>query len=97
MIKDFPGLLKYPALDIQESSPGSVCVCVCVCVSVCVCVCVRYVHSVMSESATPWTIACQSPLSMEFSKQEYWSGLPFPTSQDLPYPRIEPVSLASLA
>ena len=35
--------------------------------------------SVMSNSATPWTVACQAPLSMEFSKQEYWSGLPFPS------------------
>ena len=33
--------------------------------------------------ATPWTIACQAPLSMEFSRQEYWSGLPFPTLGDL--------------
>ena len=34
--------------------------------------------------ATPWTITCQVPLSMEFSRQEYWSGLPFPPSGDLP-------------
>ena len=40
--------------------------------------------------ATPWTIACQAPLSMEFSRQEYWSGLPFPSSGDLPNPGIEP-------
>ena len=33
---------------------------------------------------TPWTVARQAPLSMEFSRQEYWSGLPFPTSGDLP-------------
>ena len=31
-------------------------------------------HSVMSNSVTPWTVACQAPLSMEFSRQEYWSG-----------------------
>ena len=36
-------------------------------------------HSVMSDSATPWTVACQAPLSMEFSRQEYWSELPFPS------------------
>ena len=42
--------------------------------------------------ATPWTIAPQAPLSMGFSKQEYWSGLPFPSSRDLSYPRIEPGS-----
>jgi len=42
----------------------------------------------------PWTVACQAPLSMEFSRQEYWSGLPFPSSGDLPDPRIEPESPA---
>ena len=36
-----------------------------------------------------WTVALQAPLSMEFSKQEYWSGLPFPTPGDLPNPRIK--------
>ena len=40
--------------------------------------------------ATPWTIAYQVPPSMEFSKQEYWNGLPFPSSEDLPNPGIEP-------
>ena len=43
---------------------------------------------------TPWTVACQAHLSMEFSRQEYWSGLPFPTPEDLPKPRIEPTSPA---
>ena len=38
--------------------------------------------------ATLWTIACQAPLSMEFSKQEYWNGLPFPSPGDLPDPEI---------
>ena len=41
-------------------------------------------HSVMSDSAAPWTVAHQAPLSMGFSKQEYWSGLPFPSPGDLP-------------
>ena len=46
----------------------------------------------MSDSfATPWTIACQTLVSMEFSRQEYWSGLPFPSPGDLPDPGIEPV------
>ena len=36
-------------------------------------------HSVMSDSATPWTVTCQAPLSMGFPKQEYWSGILFPT------------------
>ena len=40
----------------------------------------------------PWTVACQAPLSMEFLRQEYWSGLPFPSPWDLPDPEIEPVS-----
>ena len=44
--------------------------------------------------ATPWTIACKTPLSMEFSRQEYWSGLPFPFPGDLPDPGIEPRSPA---
>ena len=42
--------------------------------------------------ATPWTVALQAPLSMGFSRQEYWSGLPFPSSGDLPDPGIEPGS-----
>ena len=44
-------------------------------------------RSVMSDSATPWT-----PLSMGFSRQEYWSGLPFPSPGDLPDPGIKPGS-----
>ena len=42
----------------------------------------------------PWTAAHQAPLSMEFPRQEYWSGLPFPSPGDLPDPEIEPGSLA---
>ena len=42
--------------------------------------------------ATPWTISYQAPLSMEFSRQEYWSGLPFPPPGDLPDPGIKPKS-----
>ena len=44
--------------------------------------------------ATPWTVAYQAPLSMGFSRQEYWSGLPFPSPGDLPDPGIEPGSPA---
>ena len=44
----------------------------------------------------PWTVASQAPLSMESSRQEYWSRLPFPTPGDLPDPRIEPVSTEPL-
>ena len=46
----------------------------------------------MFDSATPWTVAHQAPLSMEFSRQEYWSGLPCPHPGDLPHPGIEPGS-----
>ena len=44
-----------------------------------------------------WTVAHQAPLSVEFFRQEYWSGLPFPAVGDLPNPRIEPASLGSPA
>ena len=44
--------------------------------------------------ATPWTVAHQAPLSLEFSRQEYWSGLPCPAPGDLPNPGVEPRSLA---
>ena len=44
--------------------------------------------------ATLWTVACQAPLFMGFSRQEYWNGLPFPSPGDLPGPGIEPGSLA---
>jgi len=42
----------------------------------------------MSDSATPWNAAHQAPLSMGFSRQEYWSGLPLVSSEDLPDPGI---------
>ena len=42
--------------------------------------------------AIPWTVACQAPLSMGFSRQEYWSGLPCPPPGDLLNPGIEPRS-----
>ena len=60
---------------------------------VCVCVCVS--HSVASDSFQPRTVAHQAPLSVEFSRQEYWSALPFPSPGDLPDPGIEPVPLTS--
>ena len=52
---------------------------------------------VVSDFATPWTVACQAPLSMEFSKQEYCSGLPCPPSGGFLDPVIEPATLTSLA
>ena len=50
--------------------------------------------SVMFDSAIPWTAAHQSPLSMGFPRQKYWSGMPFPSSGYLPNPGIEPRSPA---
>ena len=46
----------------------------------------------MSDSATPWTVAYQAPSSMEFAREEYWSGLPFPSPGDLPDLGVEPGS-----
>ena len=59
-----------------------------VCVCVCVCVCVLSFFSSDGLFATLWTVAHQTPLSVGFSKQEYWSGLPFPSLKDLPDPGI---------
>ena len=44
---------------------------------------------------TPWTVAHQAPLSTGFPRQEYWSGLPFPSPRDLPNPRTELAAPAS--
>ena len=49
-------------------------------------------RSAMSDSATPWTVACQTPLSMGFSRHESWSGSPWPPPGDLPDPGIKPAS-----
>ena len=46
------------------------------------------------SSATPWTVVDQPPLSMGFPRQEYWSGLPFPSPGDVPDPRMKPESSA---
>ena len=87
-------------------APVNACVYMCVCVCVCVestmeCI---YTHiyykeytylwsvscSVVSDSATPRTVAHQAPLSMEFSRKQYWSRLPFPSLGDLSDPGTEP-------
>ena len=61
----------------------------------CVCVChTRIVFSHVQILVTLWTVACQAPLSMGFFRQEYWSGLTFPSPGDLPDPGIEPGSPA---
>ena len=56
-----------------------------------------HVMLLAQSCATLWTVARQAPLSMGFSRQEYWTGLQFPPPGDLPDPRIEPTSLASPA
>ena len=61
------------------------------------CLCAVLNRSVVSDSATPWAAVCQAPLSMGFSRQEYWSGLPCPPPGDLPNPWLEPRSPASQA
>ena len=59
------------------------------------CVCVRaWIFSCVWLFVTLWTIACQTPLSMGFPKQEYWNGLPFPSSGDCPHPGIKSTSPA---
>ena len=71
---------------------STVLVMIALCLFVDVCVC-----SVASDSLTPWTIACQAPLSIEFSRQEYWSMLLFLTPGDLPDPGVQLTSLLSPA
>ena len=58
-----------------------------------ICVCVKLLSRVRLF-ATPWTVTRQALLSMGFSRQEYWSGLPFPSPGDLPNPGMEPGSPA---
>ena len=53
-----------------------------------------HAQSLRHVSATPWSVAHQAPLSVEFSRQEYWSGLPFPSPGYLLNPGIEPASSA---
>ena len=61
------------------------------------CACVLSCFGRVQLCAAPCTVACQAPLSMEFSRQEYWSGLPCPSPWDLPDPGVEPGSLTSPA
>ena len=68
-----------------------------------VCVWKHYAHACIQSLSrvqlfvTPWTAAHQAPLSIEFFRQDYWSGLSFPPPRDLPDPRIELTSLAASA
>ena len=61
----------------------------------CACVLSRFSH--VQVFTVPWTVALQAPLSMGFSRQECWSGLPCPSPGDLPDPGIEPTSIMSPA
>ena len=67
-------------------------VCVCMCLYACVCT-----LSHVWFFVNPWAVACQAPLSMGFSRQEYWNRLLFPPPGDLPNPGIKPRSLVSPA
>ena len=60
------------------------------------CACVLNCFSHIQLFETAWTVVHQAPLFMGFSRQEYWSGLPFPSPEDLPNAGIEPMSLMSL-
>ena len=57
--------------------------------------CVHAKLLLLSLFAIPWTVACQVPLCMRFSRKEYWSGLPCPPPGHLPDPGIEPTSITS--
>ena len=74
------------------------CIYICVCVYIYVCMCIFVVVTQLLSHVqlftTPWTIAHQVPLSMEFYRKEYCSRVPFPTPGDLPNPRIKPISPA---
>ena len=60
----------------------------------CMCVCMLNRFSSVQLLGTLWTVAHQAPLSMGFSRQEYWSGLPCPPTVDLPEPGIKPASIS---
>ena len=90
-------LLKITSIEKKKLSNHIIChrhlvLLLCVCVCVCVCVCEFLSH--VQLFVTPRTVACQAPRSMGLSRQEYWSGLPFPSSGALCNPRIEPGSPA---
>ena len=61
------------------------------------CVCVLSCFTCVRLFVSLWTVTHKAPLSMGFSRQAYWSGLPGPSPEDLPHPGIKPTSLMSLA
>ena len=88
------GITKYSFILLTSAflSPAWITPLQCVCVHVCV-----WVLSCVPSFATPWTVACQAPLSMGFPRQEFWSELSLPVPGDLPDLGIEPISLLSPA
>ena len=87
-------MIGRKANDLKLSSVNSVSVDVCVCVCACARTLSCSVSSVVPNSLGPCTIVCQAPLSMELSRQEYWSGLSFPSPRYLPDSGVEPGSPA---
>ena len=87
--------LLFVAVDLSFFSPPNVDSFICHLISS-LCVCANLLQP-CPLFATPWTVAHQAPLSMGFSRQEYQSGLPFPSPGDLPDPGIEPGALMSPA
>ena len=91
-------LLNLSELSFQNADYNSIyltgfCVCVCVCARALTCMLSRF--SRVQLFATLWSVAHQAPLSMGFFRQEYWSGLSFPSPGDFPHPGIKPASLTS--
>ena len=82
--------LSHEGLALRKRKKELPVVCMCVCVCVCVCMLSR-----VRLIVTPWIVAHQDPQSMGLSRQEYWSGLPFPPPGDLPHPGFETESLLS--
>ena len=87
--------ISFSAQSYPKSGSTGVCVCVCVCVCVHAPVCL--VAQSCPLFVTSWTVAHQALLSMGFSRQECWNGLPFPSPGDLPDPGFKPVSPGSSA
>ena len=88
----FSCCIQIQRVQCRSKYTMNLCVCACVCARVCVCVWVCMLGRVWLF-ATPWTVAHQALLSMEFFKQDYRSGLPFPSPGQLPNPQTEPGSL----
>ena len=85
---DFLLLVWKPSLVSQVCEYGPIW-------SVCWCACVLSCFSCVWLCTTPWTVALQAPLSMGFSRQEYWGGLPFPPPGNLPDPGMTLASFTS--